>query len=82
MSLFVVSTKDGWVDIMRRGVDARGIDLEVLIVSICLNHNEIFFTIKVKSLFIFIYQSRKELTQLTRQGSHERTLIDLSIPSH
>ena len=29
MSLFVVSTKDGWVDLMRRGVDARGIDLEV-----------------------------------------------------
>ena len=29
MLLFVVSTKDGWVDLMRRGVDARGIDLEV-----------------------------------------------------
>jgi len=24
-----VSTKDGWVDIMRRGIDARGVDLEV-----------------------------------------------------
>ena len=29
MALFVVSTKDGWVDIMRRGIDARGVDLEV-----------------------------------------------------
>lgn len=29
MLLFVVSTKDGWVDIMRRGIDARGVDLDV-----------------------------------------------------
>ncbi|XP_066934051.1 voltage-dependent T-type calcium channel subunit alpha-1H-like isoform X1 [Clytia hemisphaerica] len=27
MTLFVVSTKDGWIDIMRRGIDARGVDL-------------------------------------------------------
>ena len=31
MTLFVVSTKDGWMDIMRRGIDARGVDLEVKI---------------------------------------------------
>ena len=29
MALFVVSTKDGWVDIMRRGTDAVGIDKQV-----------------------------------------------------
>ena len=29
MSLFVVSTKDGWVDIMQRGIDARGVDMQV-----------------------------------------------------
>ena len=29
MTLFVVSTKDGWIDIMRRGIDARGVDLAV-----------------------------------------------------
>lgn len=28
MALFVVSTKDGWVDIMRRGIDAKGVNLE------------------------------------------------------
>ena len=29
MALFVVSTKDGWVDIMRRGTDAVGVDKQV-----------------------------------------------------
>ena len=45
MSLFVVSTKDGWVDLMRRGVDARGIDLEVgfNISALC------------KSIYVYIY---------------------------
>lgn len=31
MALFVVSTKDGWVDIMRRGIDAKGVNLEVIL---------------------------------------------------
>ena len=30
VALFVVSTKDGWVEIMRQGVDAVGIDMQVL----------------------------------------------------
>ena len=38
MTLFVVSTKDGWMDIMRRGIDARGIDLEVIIFCEPLNY--------------------------------------------
>lgn len=29
MALFIVSTKDGWVDIMHKGIDAVGVDMEV-----------------------------------------------------
>ena len=32
MSLFVLSSKDGWVDIMYHGLDAVGIDQQVRIV--------------------------------------------------
>ena len=31
MSLFVLSSKDGWVNIMYQGLDAVGLDLQVLL---------------------------------------------------
>ena len=31
MSLFVLSSKDGWVDIMYHGLDAVGIDQQVTV---------------------------------------------------
>lgn len=33
MSLFVLASKDGWVDIMYDGLDAVGVDQQVLTVS-------------------------------------------------
>lgn len=30
MSLFVLSSKDGWVAIMYQGIDATGVDLQVI----------------------------------------------------
>lgn len=32
MSLFVLSSKDGWVAIMYQGIDATGVDLQVIVI--------------------------------------------------
>ena len=43
MSLFVLSSKDGWVDIMYHGLDAVGIDKQVLTIlvrSCAINPNQ------------------------------------------
>ena len=48
MSLFVLSSKDGWVDIMYHGLDAVGIDMQVgyFITFFLLFHE--YFTAKTK----------------------------------
>ena len=38
MSLFVLSSKDGWVNIMYSGLDAVGIDQQVRFVDLTLYH--------------------------------------------
>ena len=36
MALFVLASKDGWVNIMYNGLDAVGVDLQVFVVGLCL----------------------------------------------
>ena len=45
MSLFVLSSKDGWVNIMYSGLDAVGIDQQVLllVVFILKHRNNMFY---------------------------------------
>lgn len=45
MSLFVLSSRDGWVNIMYTGLDAVGVDQQVYI-FILLTNNHIFFLIR------------------------------------
>lgn len=38
MSLFVLASKDGWVDIMYDGLDAVGVDQQVSVLKECASH--------------------------------------------
>ena len=45
MSLFVLSSKDGWVNIMYQGLDAVGVDQQVSCSTVCKNNNLLFLQI-------------------------------------
>lgn len=40
MALFVLSSKDGWVNIMYTGLDAVGVDQQVILFRISIRHSE------------------------------------------
>lgn len=44
MSLFVLASKDGWVDIMYDGLDAVGVDQQVPAKHTTFSSNDIYFT--------------------------------------
>lgn len=52
MSLFVLSSRDGWVNIMYTGLDAVGVDQQVHTVNVILNRTYHFREILVSKMSI------------------------------
>lgn len=54
MSLFVLASKDGWVDIMYDGLDAVGVDQQVPTKHTTLSSNDVQFTFeKYEAVFFY-----------------------------
>lgn len=51
MSLFVLASKDGWVNIMYHGLDAVGIDQQVVIVHAAFS--DLFFMLNLAIFYTF-----------------------------
>lgn len=47
MSLFVLSSRDGWVNIMYTGLDAVGVDKQVLIIIFNIHQSKAILYIKI-----------------------------------
>lgn len=56
MSLFVLASKDGWVDIMYDGLDAVGVDQQVPDKHTTLSTNDVHFTFEFWN-FIYLFIS-------------------------
>lgn len=54
MSLFVLASKDGWVDIMYDGLDAVGVDQQVPVKRTTLSTNDVYFTYENSTFFSFL----------------------------
>lgn len=55
MSLFVLASKDGWVDIMYDGLDAVGVDQQVPALHTTLSSNEVHFTFENSEAVFFFF---------------------------
>lgn len=51
MSLFVLASKDGWVDIMYDGLDAVGVDQQVNTFKLSLIHTYTHITLKCTHIY-------------------------------
>lgn len=55
MSLFVLASKDGWVDIMYDGLDAVGVDQQVPALHTTLSSNEVHFTFENSEAVFYLF---------------------------
>ena len=78
MALFVLSSKDGWVDIMYHGLDAVGVDKQVTKsnVKIRLYFKKLYYTITYMSSYFVCSQDRITMNGDFSTSFHFSSLLD------